>query len=372
MPPPPHTPRIPLCEVSPNSRSRVVSARDYGAPWIAISEQENLPYSTCRTIFRNAPNQASCKSRPRNGRPPVITPRDGRALFRAIANNPKITAAKLRAEVLPTVSKITIYRYLKKSGIQKWRCKKRPFLDDERAAARLHWAYLHDNQPPAYWKRWPWSDECSIERGKGGKWDFVYRMRGKYIGLPLKLNYSRIFTGEGLLPWAVQGEGTRGQTTMFWAAFGHGKRTPLVAMKGDPAAPRGGVTARRYIEVIEEYLLPALENDTLFMQDNSQVHRAILVQDWFAEREIDVLDWPPYSPDMNPIENLWKLLKAKIIELYPELEYINDNDTTKAHLIAAAKEAWLLLEEELLNKLALGMQKRIDALKAAQVWYTKY
>ena len=75
---------------------------------------------------------------------------------------------------------------------------------------------------------------------------------------------------------------------------------------------------------------------------------------------------------MNPIENLWKLLKAKIIELYPELEYMKDNDTTKAHLIMAAKEAWLLLEEELLNKLALGMQNRIDALKAAQGWYTKY
>jgi transposase len=159
---------------------------------------------------------------------------------------------------------------------------------------------------------------------------------------------------------------------MFWAAFGHGKRTPLVAMKGDPAASRGGVTARRYIEVIEEYLLPALENNTLFIQDNSQVHRAILVQDWFAERDINVLDWPPYSPDMNPIENLWKLLKAKIIELYPELEYMKDNDTTQAHLIAAAKEAWLFLEVELLNKLALGMQKRIDALKAAQGWYTKY
>jgi hypothetical protein len=42
---------------------------------------------------------------------------------------------------------------------------------------------------------------------------------------------------------------------------------------------------------------------------------------------------------MNPIENLWKLLKAKIIELYPELVTMKDNDTTKRHLIRAAKEA---------------------------------
>jgi hypothetical protein len=70
----------------------------------------------------------------------------------------------------------------------------------------------------------------------------VHRKRGKLKGLPLKLNYLLIFIGEGLLPWVVQGEGTRGQTTMFWAGFGYGKRTELVAMRGDPAAPRG-VTA---------------------------------------------------------------------------------------------------------------------------------
>ena len=159
---------------------------------------------------------------------------------------------------------------------------------------------------------------------------------------------------------------------MFWAGFRHGKRTELVAMRGDAASARGGVTARRYIEVLEEHLPTILENDSFFMQDNSRVHTAIIVQDWFAERDIDVMDWPPYSPDMNPIENLWKLLKAKIIELYPELITMKDNDVTKRHLIRVAKEAWELLEDDLLNALTLGIQKRIDALKAVGGWYTKY
>jgi hypothetical protein len=94
------------------------------------------------------------------------------------------------------------------------------------------------------------------------------------------------------------------------------------------------------------------------MRDNPRVHIAIIVQDWFVERDIDVMDWPPYSPDMNPTENVWKLLKAKIIELYLELITMKDNDATKRHLIRAAKEAWELLEEDLLNTLALGMQKK--------------
>jgi hypothetical protein len=126
MPQPPHTPRVPLQEVSPNSRSRVVALHDYGMKYCDISRGENLPPSTCRQIFKNAPLQESCKSRPRSGRPQSITPRLGRRIFRAINFNPKITAAQLRAEVAPEYSKKTIYRFLKKSGIQKWRCKKRP------------------------------------------------------------------------------------------------------------------------------------------------------------------------------------------------------------------------------------------------------
>jgi len=179
MPRPPSTPRQPLCEVSPDSRSRVVSAHEYGIKFADIARGETLLPSTCRQIVQNASIQTSCISQPRSGRPELISPRLGRQLFRAIAINPKITAAQLRAIVAPEISKITIYRYLKKSGIQKWRCKKRPLLDDAKAATRLQWALNHDNQPLEYWRRWVWSDECSIERGKGGKWDFAYRKRGK-------------------------------------------------------------------------------------------------------------------------------------------------------------------------------------------------
>ena len=159
---------------------------------------------------------------------------------------------------------------------------------------------------------------------------------------------------------------------MFWASFGFGIRTNLVVMKGDPDALRGGVTARRYIEVLEEYLPTILDSDSIFMQDNASIHIAYIVRQWFIDNAIETVDQPPYSPDLNPIENLWKLLKAKIIELHPELETMKDNDSTKAHLIKCAEEAWDLLAGEMLNKLASGMQKRVDAVKKAGGQYTKY
>jgi hypothetical protein len=84
------------------------------------------------------------------------------------------------------------------------------------------------------------------------------------------------------------------------------------------------------------------------------------------------MDWPPYSPDLNPIENLWKRLKDEIIRAHPELITMGNSDEAISYLIDCAREAWESLGEDMLNKLASGMQKRVDAVKAANGWYTKY
>jgi transposase len=67
---------------------------------------------------------------------------------------------------------------------------------------------------------------------------------------------------------------------------------------------------------------------------------------------IEVVDCPPYSPNLNPIENLWKMLKAKTMGFHPELVSMKNNEATKDHLIKCAQEAWDFLEDDMLNKLA--------------------
>jgi hypothetical protein len=69
MPKQPRTPRTPLCELYPDTTSRVVSARDYIIRYSDISEKENLIPSTYRSGFKKAKNEASCKTGPRTGRP---------------------------------------------------------------------------------------------------------------------------------------------------------------------------------------------------------------------------------------------------------------------------------------------------------------
>ncbi len=112
------------------------------------------------------------------------------------------------------------------------------------------------------------------------------------------------------------------------------------------------------------------------MQDNASTHTTGLVQAWLVvwarENGVTLVDLPPYSPDLNPIENVWKLLKEKICEKYPELAGLPKNQASMHLLIRAAVEAWEDMEEEMLDGLALSMDRRLQAVIAANGWYTKY
>jgi transposase len=52
------------------------------------------------------------------------------------------------------------------------------------------------------------------------------------------------------------------------------------------------------------------------------------------------MDWPPYSPDLNPIENLWKMLKAEIDRAHPELKAMGNSQAFMDYIIECAHEAW--------------------------------
>ena len=119
MPRTPGSIRLPLAELSPGNRNRIIGARAHGIPFATIAGQENCSPSTAYSTVRNALFRAGQYSRPR-GRPPTkLSERDKRRIYRTIDQSPKITAAELIATVVPHVTKKTVYRFLKKSGIQK-------------------------------------------------------------------------------------------------------------------------------------------------------------------------------------------------------------------------------------------------------------
>ena len=135
-------------------------------------------------------------------------------------------------------------------------------------------------------------------------------------------------------------------------------------IEGDQNAKRRGVTVKVYLEVLAEYLPTILEYNSIFMQDNAPIHKANKVTEFFQEIGINVMAWPLYSPDLNPIKNLWKMLKAEIDRAHPELKGMGNSNAVMDFMIRYIEEAWEALGPELLKKLAEGMQKRVNTVKA--------
>lgn len=163
---------------------------------------------------------------------------------------------------------------------------------------------------------------------------------------------------------------------MFWSAFSATRRTALVALHGDPDSLRRGVTARQVLACLQENLPTICEPGSIFMQDNASTHRARIVQswlqDWAAQHGVGLIQWPALSPDLNPIENAWKLLKESICSANPALSDMPKNALALYLLRKAAVEQWEALKDELFEKLALSMPNRLQAVLDSNGWYTKY
>jgi len=58
----------------------------------------------------------------------------------------------------------------------------------------------------------------------------------------------------------------------------------------------------------------------LFQQDNAPVHKAYNVMDWLKRDSVEEAEYPPYSPDLNPIKHTWVELKKRFHRQYPRIE----------------------------------------------------
>ncbi len=68
---------------------------------------------------------------------------------------------------------------------------------------------------------------------------------------------------------------------MFWAVFGYGIQSPLVAIDGEPDSALGGITARVYRDVLVEHLPTMMDQaNCIFMHNNAPIHTAGIIKDW--------------------------------------------------------------------------------------------
>lgn len=200
------------------------------------------------------------------------------------------------------------------------------------------------------------SDECSVEKGAGKKrsWAFGYPSE--------KWEKDRIET---------YSKGKQA-SLMVWGCIGRFGVSELVVMARDEFSPRGGYSAQSYTDTLEFGLLEVYEGQT-FVQDNAPVHTARYMQDWLNQNWIKVLpNWPPYSPDLNPIEHLWARLKELLYNLHPELDSVHSKEEQLRLLTNWLPEVWQQLKPEWIDAVLNSMPDRLQAVIDANGWQTKY
>ncbi len=103
--------------------------------------------------------------------------------------------------------------------------------------------------------------------------------------------------------------------------------------------------------------------DFIFQQDLAPAHTAKGTKSWFNDHGVTVLDWPANSPDLNPIDNIWGIVKRKTRDTRP-----NNADELKA----TVKETWASIPPQQCHKLITSMPRRIEAVIKAKGAPTKY
>lgn len=151
---------------------------------------------------------------------------------------------------------------------------------------------------------------------------------------------------------------------MYWGCFSHGGVGPLIAVDGM-------MNSVKYIGTLRQQAIPELRKrfpgkSGIFQQDLAPCHTSKKVREFFNTKKVSVLPWPGNSPDLNPIENLWAIVKARLRA---------KECSNKTSLNMAINEVWSENDQELAeicSKLVESMPQRVQMCLKARGGHTKY
>ena len=150
---------------------------------------------------------------------------------------------------------------------------------------------------------------------------------------------------------------------MFWGtltARGPGRLIPVDGM----------MNSDKYKAILTKHLVPVLKREypdgkAIFQQDLAPCHTSAKMQKFFKDNKLNIMEWPGNSPDLNPIENLWAIIKRRIT---------NQDCSTMQKLISAVIQTWYHDPKiaDISSKLIDSMPNRVQELLKAKSCHIQY
>ena len=291
---------------------------------------------------------------PRSGRPTHLSDEEALQLVEfvcATAENRRMPFVELAATLFDArfgmwAIKSTLYRL----GFLRRVAKSKPPISETNRRKRLDWAIEHRDWTAEDWARLLWSDETWVTGGFHRR-QFVTRR-----------------PGEEHDPTCVIERHQRKQGWLFWGCFSSQGKGPGVSWEKDWGTVTKISYSERIVPLIDGWVRQQEQTNGIMlalMQDNAPSHAA---RDTIAELEsrgVTVISWPPYSPDLNPIETVWNVLKDAVEERSPQ-------KPTTDQLRQIVRDSYESIDDACLRELVEGMPARCAAVIEANGLHIHY
>lgn len=223
------------------------------------------------------------------GRPRKTSQQEDQELVKLMENN-KESSLKNFSQQLKTkgysLSYSTIRRRLIEEGLKFTSPTSKPFLTEIQKIDRLRFAKQNKIRN---WNNVLFTDETTISLSPRNK--KIWRRRRERVYKRRFKHYSKIHM------WGC------------FSKFGFGK---IYLFKEN-------LTGAKLTDIYKTTLLPSSKmiksSNWMLLEDNDPKHTSKVAEAWREKNHIDRIAWPSNSPDMNPIENVWNILKNRIGEL---------------------------------------------------------